>query len=57
MELFNENSCLTDEGLQALVNGQLDELGRLDEAWLLADCPTHLTRDAHATASGSGSRR
>ena len=28
MELFNENGCLTDEGLQALANGQLDEIGR-----------------------------
>ena len=28
MELFNEKGCLTDEGLQALADGTLDELGR-----------------------------
>ena len=33
MELFNENGCLTDEGLQALVNGQLDELGPRKLPW------------------------
>ena len=27
LELFREDGCLTDEGLQALRDGQLDELG------------------------------
>jgi len=27
MELFDKNGCLTDEGLQALQAGGLDELG------------------------------
>ena len=44
MELFNENSCLTDEGLQALVNGQLDELGRLEAAEHLSYCDHCLDR-------------
>ena len=32
MELFDKNGCLTDEGLQALQAGGLDELGRLETA-------------------------
>ena len=32
LELFREDGCLTDEGLQALRDGQLDELGRLEAA-------------------------
>ena len=32
MELFDKNGCLTDEGLQALQAGRLDELGRLETA-------------------------
>ena len=32
MELFREDGCLTDEGLQALVEGRLDELGGLASA-------------------------
>ena len=28
MELFDEKGCLTDEGLQALTGGQLDEMGK-----------------------------
>jgi len=38
MELFDTNGCLTDEGLQALQTGQLDELGRLEAAEHLAYC-------------------
>ncbi len=38
MELFDKNGCLTDEGLQALRAGQLDELGRLEAAEHLAYC-------------------
>ena len=44
MELFHENGCLTDEGLQALVNGELDELGRLEAAEHLSYCNRCLDR-------------
>ena len=27
MELFDQNGCLTEEGLHAVIGGQLDELG------------------------------
>ena len=29
MELFDQNGCLTEEGLHAVIGGQLDELGRM----------------------------
>ena len=32
MELFYENGHLTPEGLNALVDGQLDEMARLEAA-------------------------
>ena len=32
MELFDQNGCLTEEGLHAVIGGQLDELGRLEAA-------------------------
>ena len=35
LELFREDGCLTDEGLQALRDGQLDELGRLEAALIM----------------------
>ena len=38
MELFDEKGCLTDEGLQAVIDGQLDELSRLEAAEHLAYC-------------------
>ena len=38
MELFDKNGCLTDEGLQALQAGGLDELGRLETAEHLSYC-------------------
>lgn len=38
MELFDKNGCLTDEGLQALQAGGLDELGRLESAEHLSYC-------------------
>lgn len=38
MELFREDGCLSDEGLQALTSGQLDELGRLEAAEHLSYC-------------------
>ena len=44
MELFDANGCLTDEGLQALKAGQLDELGRLEAAEHLAYCDHCLDR-------------
>jgi hypothetical protein len=44
MELFREDGCLTDEGLRALVNEQLDELGRLEAAEHLAYCNRCLER-------------
>ena len=44
MELFHKNGCLTDEGLQALVNGELDELGRLEAAEHLSYCNRCLDR-------------
>ena len=44
MELFREDGCLTDEGLQALVEGRLDELGRLEAAEHLSYCTKCLDR-------------
>src|SRR5699024_12004762 len=50
MELFREDGCLTDEGLQALVEGRLDELGRLEAAEHLSYCTKCLDRyTAHLT--------
>ena len=45
MEVFDRTSgCLTDEGLQALADGQLDELSRLEAAEHLAFCDACLDR-------------
>lgn len=44
MELFDKNGCLTDEGLQALQAGGLDELGRLETAEHLAYCDQCMDR-------------
>ena len=44
MELFDENGCLTDEGLQALTKGQLDEMGRLEAAEHLSYCDRCMDR-------------
>ena len=44
MELFDEKGCLTDEGLQALTDGQLDEMGRLEAAEHLAYCDRCMDR-------------
>ena len=38
MELFDAKGCLSEEGLQALVGGQLDETQRLEAAEHLAYC-------------------
>ncbi len=46
MELFQENGCFTDEGLQAVVGGQLDELGRLEAAEHLSYCDQCMDRYA-----------
>ena len=40
MELFDQNGCLTEEGLHAVIGGQLDELGRLEAAEHLSYCDT-----------------
>lgn len=44
MERFDQNGCLTKEGLQAIVDGQLDELGRLEAAEHLAYCDKCMDR-------------
>ncbi len=44
MELFREDGCFTDEGLQAIVGGQLDELGRLEAAEHLSYCDKCMDR-------------
>jgi len=44
MELFDENGCLTDEGLQALTEGLLDEMGRLEAAEHLSYCDRCMDR-------------
>lgn len=44
MELFQENGCLTEAGLEALTTGQLDELSRLEAAEHLAYCDYCLDR-------------
>lgn len=44
MELFDKNGCLTDEGLQALQAGGLDELGRLESAEHLSYCDKCMDR-------------
>lgn len=44
MELFREDGCLTDEGLQAMVHGGLGELGRLETAEHLSDCDSCMDR-------------
>ena len=44
MELFDEKGCLTDEGLHALIAGELDELGRLEAAEHLSYCDRCMDR-------------
>ena len=43
-ELFLQNGHLSDEGLQALIDGTLDELQRLEAAEHLSFCDECLTR-------------
>ena len=44
MELFDAKGCLSKEGLQALIDGQLDELQRLEAAEHLAYCDRCMDR-------------
>lgn len=44
MELFLQNGHLSDEGLEALAQGSLDELGRLEAAEHLSFCDDCLVR-------------
>ena len=44
MELFNQTGCLTNGGLVALVQGKLDEMGRLEASEHLAYCDKCLDR-------------
>ena len=44
MELFREDGCFTDEGLKAVIDGQLDELGRLEAAEHLSYCDCCMDR-------------
>lgn len=44
MDLFDAKGCLTDEGLEALIGGRLDELSRLEAAEHLSFCDRCLDR-------------
>ncbi len=44
MELFRDDGCLTDEGFRAMMDGQLDELGRLETAEHLSYCDKCMDR-------------
>lgn len=44
MELFREDGCLSEEGLHAVVEQRLDEMGRLEAAEHLAYCDRCLDR-------------
>lgn len=44
MELFRDDGCLTEEGLCALAESRLDELGRLEAAEHLSYCDSCLDR-------------
>lgn len=57
MELFRDDGCMTEAGLRALLDGQLDEMGRLEAAEHLSYCDhcmdrytTLLTADALESA-------
>ena len=45
MELFDQNGCLTEEGLHAVIGGQPGELGRLGAAQHLSYCGKGMDRD------------
>lgn len=44
MQLFKDDGCFSDEGLHALIGGQLDELGRLEAAEHLSYCDKCMDR-------------
>ena len=44
MELFREDGCMTDDGFRAMMDGQLDELGRLEAAEHLSYCDQCMDR-------------
>ena len=44
MELFDKNGCLREEGLHAIITGQLDELERLEAAEHLSYCDRCMDR-------------
>ncbi len=44
MERFLPDGCMSDEGLQALIDGNLDELGRLEAAEHLSYCDRCMDR-------------
>lgn len=44
MELFRDDGCFSEEGLHALLSGQLDEMGRLEAAEHLAYCDRCMDR-------------
>ena len=44
MELFREDGCMTDAGFRAMMDGQLDELGRLEAAEHLSYCDECMDR-------------
>lgn len=45
MELFREDGCMTDAGFRAMMDGQLDELGRLEAAEHLSPIVTSAWTD------------
>ena len=49
MELFNKEGHLTDEGLRAVVDGTLDEMGRLEASEHLSFCALCVTRSCLRT--------
>lgn len=44
MELFRDDGCMTDEGFRAMMDGQLDELGRLEASEHLSYCDVCMDR-------------
>lgn len=44
MELFREDGCMTDAGFRAMMDGRLDELGRLEAAEHLSYCDQCMDR-------------
>ena len=57
MELFDQNGCLTEEGLHAVIGGQLDELGRLEAAEHLSYCDECMDHGAGTAGQARAGRR